>query len=200
MKALLALSLACLAAEAFAQTPGPVYVITEVQRTRAAKMSAADLREERSGADRYARVANLATLKNGAPDEVRFWLTWATFNPSTNGIATVGYIVTDKDWQLCRIDYAGQSTVPSGGQCESYKPRATRKQIRDDLQELAAFADFTIECNIMDGEWVTIDAVSDGRRFVVSAGNPAACAGDPAKQVAKFLNRVRVDSQHPSRR
>lgn len=192
MKAPLIVSLVLLSASAPGQAQDPVYITDVSPQMRAGKMSPGSLRDELASADEYARVTNLAALHDGAADEVRFWLTWATFDPSTNGIATVGYVVTGEDWKVCRIDYAGKSAAPASGLCKPYLPRATPERIRADLRRLAGFADFSIDCEIQDGEWVTIDAVSSGKRFIVSATNPASCDGDAAKLVARVLNRVRI--------
>jgi hypothetical protein len=195
MKAPLIVSLVLLSAGALAHAQDPVYITDVSPQMRAGKMSPGALRDELDSANEYARLSNLAALNDGAADELRLWLTWATFDPSTNGIATVGYVVTDEDWKVCRIDYAGKSTAPKSGLCEPYSPRATRERIRTDLRRLSAFADFSIDCEIQDGEWVTIDAVSSGKRFVVSAVNPASCDGDAARLVARLLNRVRVPAR-----
>ena len=180
MKALVAASLALLAAPAWAQT------------LTVEKMSAALLRYERDSADEYARVSKLATLSESSRDEVRIWPTWATFDPSTNGIATVGYIVTDREWQLCRIAYKGQSTAAESGVCKRQAARASPEQIRAHLRRLTELADSSIECGISDGEWLTIDAVSNGKRFTVAAGNPGACPGNAARVVSRFLSSVRT--------
>lgn len=202
MKAPLIVGLVLLSASVPGQAQEPVYITDVSPKMSAGKMSPGLLRDELASADEYARVSKLATLNDGVPDELRFWLTWATFDPSTNGIATVGYVVTGDEWQVCRIDYAGKSTAPESGQCKPYPARATQERIRADLQRLATFADFSIDCEIHDGEWVTIDAVSSGKRFVVSAGNPAACDGDAAKLVASVLNRIResASARLPARR
>lgn len=192
MKAPLIVGLVLLSASAPGQAQDPVYITDVSPKLRADKMSPGLLRDELASANEYARVAKLAPLNDGAPDEVRFWLTWATFDPSTNGIATVGYVVTDEAWKVCRIDYAGKSITPSGGLCKRYPPRATRERIGADLRQLSAFADFSIDCGMHDGEWVTIDAVSRGKRFVVAAGNPVSCDGAAAKLVARALSRVRI--------
>ena len=190
MKAVLILSL--IAITALAQASDPVYITDLRPRTQAGKMSRDELRSTRDDADQYAKVSGLVPLQEGLRDEVRFWLTWATFDPSTNGIATVGYVIAGDDWQVCRIGYSGKSTVPDSGQCRRYGPRATRERMAGDLRRLAALADFSIECGIQDGEWVTIDAVAQGKRFSLSAGNPVSCAGDASQFVGRFLDRVRV--------
>jgi hypothetical protein len=42
-----------------------------------------------------ALASKLAVIKEGDPDELRLWVSWATFDPSTNGIATIGYVHSD---------------------------------------------------------------------------------------------------------
>ncbi len=189
MRSLLPVSLAFLSANTVAEAPNTVY-ITDFGQTRAGRMSAASLHEERDRADKYALASKLAALGDGNPDEVRFWLTWATFDPSTNGIATVGYVVTDRNSRMCRIGYSAKSTMPENARCRRYTPHRGRGRTMADLVRLSAFADFSVDCNIEDGAWVLIDAVSNGKRFVLSASNPEFCDGDVAKLVSESLDEV----------
>ena len=115
MKAPLIVSFVLLSASALAYAQDPVYITDVSPKMRAVKMSPGALRDELDSANEYTRLSNLAALNDGAADEVRLWLTWATFDPSTNGIATVGYVVTDEDWKVCRIDYAGKATAMQRG-------------------------------------------------------------------------------------
>src|SRR5690349_22068838 len=88
MKAVLIVSLALVATAAFAQTPDPVYITDLRPQTQAGKLSPATLQDARDEADLYAKVSGLQPLREGRDDEVRFWLTWATFDPSTNAVAS----------------------------------------------------------------------------------------------------------------
>jgi hypothetical protein len=153
-------------------------------------MSAEALHENRDDADKYAQASHLANLNDSAADEVRFWVTWATFDPRTNGGATLGYVISDKKSLICRISYSPKSTAPKSGLCRRYSPSEPRRQILADLARLSAFADVTIDCNVVDGAWVLIDAVSNGKRFVLEANDPEFCTGDGAKLVSKLLDEV----------
>jgi hypothetical protein len=185
--------LAFLPAFAVAGAPDPVYV-TDSSQMRLGRMSAESLREHRNHADKYALASHLAVLKDGDQDEVRFWVTWATFDPATNGIGTVAYVVTDRRSRTCRISYSRKSTVPKSGLCRQYSPHEKRKRIVEDLVRLSALADVAIDCQLLDGAWVLIDAVSNGKRFVLYANNPQSCGGDGAKLVSELLNEVEEPS------
>jgi len=167
----------------------PVY-ITNFGQTRVARMSAESVNERRDDADRYALASNLAVLKDGGTDELRLWVSWATFDPSTNGIATDGYVLTANNTKICRVAYSGKSTEPKNALCRRYAPQGGRAQIAGDLTRLSALADVTIDCNVEDGDWVLIDAVSNGKRFVLWASNPKTCTGDAAKLVSAVLDKV----------
>lgn len=159
------LPLVCLASSAAnsaAETP-PIYITDlELGKTRAGRMSAQHVQEERDLADQYARATNLAVLKDGDADEMRFWLSMATFDPWSNGIATVGYVVTGESSRMCRIAYSGKSTTPKSGHCTRDAVKRERPTMGD-LARLSAFADYFIGCDVQDGSWVLIDAVSNGK-------------------------------------
>jgi hypothetical protein len=200
MKYLLAASVAFLVGSAAAEAAEPVYIITDLSKTHARKMSAASLQEERASADAYARASGLPVLKEGNVSEVRLWVSVATFDPSTNGIATVGYVLTHQNSTMCRIGYAGKSTVPRNGGCKQYAPQEDRDKTLADLVKLSAFSDSEIDCDVVDGAWVLIDAVSDGKRFALTASNPEVCDGDAAKLVAKLLRAVAAPKGVPLRK
>ena len=90
---------------------------------------------------------------------------------------------------MCRIAYSSKSTKPKSGLCRGYVPQRGQAQIADELR-LLALANVTIDCNVVDGEWVLIDAVSNGKRFVLWASNPETCTGDAAKLVSDVLSEV----------
>jgi hypothetical protein len=164
-------------------------------------MSEHELRNIRDEADRFAQASHLAVLSDGDPDEIRLWLTWATFDPMTNGIATVGYIVTDSRSSECRITYRGESTAPRSGRCTRLASK-WRTRVIGDLVRLSAFADTDIDCDMVDGDWVVIDAVSVGKRFVLWVNNPELCSlllgaeadagpgGSGRKIVAEMLEKM----------
>ena len=186
LKALIPVSLAFLGISEIATATDPVY-ITDFDQTVVARMSAESMRENRDDADKYALASKLAVLKDGDRDELRLWVSWATFDPSTNGIATVGYVLAANNPRVCRVAYSVKSTKPKGGLCGHYAPQHGQAQIADDLARLSALADVTIDCNVVDGNWVLIDAVSNGKRFVSWASNPQTCSGDAAKLVSAVL-------------
>ncbi|HKS57082.1 MAG TPA: hypothetical protein VJS12_17430 [Steroidobacteraceae bacterium] len=189
MKASLILTLALLTAVAAAQTSDPVY-IADLNQTHAGKMTADQARLGRTRADKHARAAKLTSLSDGAADELRLWVTWATFDVRSNGIATTGYVLTRKDAKVCRVDYPRKSMDPEGALCRSYAPLVMRTRALADLPRLSALADFAIDCGTQDGSWLLIDAVSSGKRFVVYANNADSCTGDAAKLVADVSERV----------
>jgi hypothetical protein len=194
LKTLLPVGLAFLVVSGAATATEPVYV-TDFGQARVAKMSAQSMHENRDDADHYALASKLAVLKEGDPDELRLWVSWATFDPSTNGIATVGYVFAGNHARMCRIAYPGQSTSPKSGLCRRYAPQVGPAQIASDLARLSALADVSIDCNVVDGDWVLIDAISNGKRFVLSASNPHTCTGDAAKLVSEVLSEVAEPSR-----
>ena len=187
------LGLATLAGITVSGAQDPVYVDDFSQMS---KMSAGSLHESRDLADRYAVASHLAILKDGDTDEVRSWVSWATFDPSTNGVGTVGYVVTNKRQTMCRIAYLAKSAIPRAGFCKRYSPHESPERIVANLTRLSAFADVAISCGVLDGAWVTIDAVSQGKRFVLYANNPQSCRGDGAILVSELLHDVAEPSSY----
>jgi hypothetical protein len=77
---------------------------------------------------------------------------------------------------------------------------ATVKENRDEADQYAlashlAVPDVTTDCGVVDGDWVLIDAVSKGKRFVLSASNPESCSADAAKLVSELLHEVTEPSR-----
>ena len=151
------------------------------------------MQERLADADRYALTSRLAVLRNGARDEVRFWVTAATFMPP-NGIETVGYVVTENSSRVCHVGYSGKSTVPKNGRCRAYSPHESRKRIVADLSRLSEFTSVSVDCGVLDGAWVLIDGVSNGKRFAIWANNPQSCGGDEAHLVSELLREVAEQS------
>ncbi len=164
--------------------------ITNFGQTSAVRMSGAPLQRYRNDADKYALASHIKVLRPQDPDEVRLWVSWATFDPSTNGIGTVGYIVTAKRSERCLISYPGRSTEPKKGVCRRYAPRESAERIMANITHLSSFANFAITCRVLDGDWVLIDAVSKGKRFVLWADNPQSCRGGGARLVSRLLDAV----------
>ena len=155
-------------------------------------MPSAQLHQYRSDADKYALASHIKLLKDRGPDEVRLWVGCATFDPSANGIGTIGYIVTAKRSAKRRISYPGRSTVPKKGVCRRYASRENPGRIVAKLAHLSSFSNFAIGCGVLDGDWVLIDAVSNGKRFVLWADNPESCHGDGARLVSRQSGRTHV--------
>lgn len=164
--------------------------ITRFGQTRSAVMSDVQLQEYRNDADKFALASHIKVLRDRDPDEVRLWVSWATFDPSTNGIGTTGYIVTARQSARCQISYVGRSTVPTQGVCRRYPSREKRGRIMANLTHLSSFSNFAVGCGVLDGDWVLIGAVSNGKRFVLWADNPQSCRGDAARLVSRLLDSV----------
>jgi hypothetical protein len=62
------------------------YVQPLPEQTRSAEQNA----EARRRLDEYSQASKLAALKEGDPDQIRIWITWANFRADTIGYETVG--------------------------------------------------------------------------------------------------------------
>lgn len=164
--------------------------ITDFGKTRITTLSGRTLQESREEADKYARVSHIKVLKDGDADEVRLWYSWATFDLSTNGIGTIGYLVTAGHARKCRVSYPRTSVVPRSGRCSSYAPQQNPKDIAASLIHLVPFANSSMSCGVEDGGWVLIDLVVNGKRSVLYASNPGSCPGDGPKLVSRLMNAV----------
>ena len=167
----------------------PVY-ITDFAQTHGATIDAGVGSNVRVGVEAYALVSKLAFLADGDPDEVRFWVTAATFDPRTNGIATVGYVVSGSGGWVCRIVYRGKETAPSKGECRAHWSLKRRRGVLSDIAALARMSGHSYSCRVMDGYWVSIEGVSEGRRFMVQADNPSSCNDKDSQFIAAALEKV----------
>jgi hypothetical protein len=149
-----------------------------------------ELTDDSNEVNRYAQVSKLARLKDGDPDQIRLWVTWATFDPSTNGIGTTGYAITGTGAVKCLIGYLGKSLEADRGTCRRYSPPTSRTAILSTLERFAAYANMSIDCGTMDGAWTLLDVVSKGKHFIISANNPGTCTGDAASRVSELLRAV----------
>ncbi len=181
---------ACLTFWDAGEASEPIYVLNPSQlfsRT----YSAADLAAKRKDLDDYAIRSKLPVLKEGGSDEIRFWVTWANFEVGTIGYDTEGYVISDRGVSVCRITYPPEQRTPFVGSCKHITKSLDVKSILGNLRDLAKFSGQSLNCGVIDGEWVEIDGVSAGQRFTIDAGNPDECHDDGSKLVANVLARVR---------
>jgi hypothetical protein len=177
-------------ASAGAAGEDPVYVTVDISLHQG-RMPPAELEYVRGEADRFASVSHLPLLKSGGSDELRLWYSWATFNPRGGGVGTVGYVFSGRSPRVCRIVYRGESVVPARASCTRLPITVQRRErIFEYLQRLSAFGDCSVNCEVADGDWVSVDAVANGTRFVLFASNPDDCQGDFAKLVSGLVEEA----------
>jgi hypothetical protein len=168
-----------------------VYVDDLFGRDHVRRYSAAELTEERARLDEYATKSKLTVLKEGGPDEIRFWISWANFSPGTIGYDTEGYVISNRGFSVCLLAYPPNKHSPVVGTCERGAKSTDVKAILSNLNELSKLSGMSLSCGITDGEWVSIDGVFAGQRFTLFSGNPDSCPGEGSKLVAKVLANVR---------
>lgn len=190
MRIRLVLLLSFIALLASVMSAGEVPVTVDIEH-REGPMSPGGLAYHREEIDALASVSHLPILKDGDPDELRVWYSWATFDPATGGVATTGYVFSGRGLRVCRIGYQGKATVPARAWCARRPVTVQRgKRIAEYLQRLSAFPDYFVDCGGSDGAWVAVDAVADGTRFLQWAGNPNRCKGDFSMLVSELIKEV----------
>ncbi|HMN45856.1 MAG TPA: hypothetical protein PKE27_14860 [Povalibacter sp.] len=167
-----------------------VYVEDISGRDSVSTYSAAELAEKRAQVDAYATKSMLAVFREGGPDEIRFWISWANFDPGTIGYETKGYVISNQGLWVCRIAYRQNEHSPVGGSCKASSSKNT-KTILAELGSLSKLSGKSLSCGVMDGEWMSVDGVFAGQRFTFSSSNPDMCPGKGSKLVAKVLRDVR---------
>ena len=91
----------------------------QLPETRNAEQNA----EARRKLNAYAHASKLVFLKEGDPDQVRIWITWANFRADTIGYETKGYVFSERSTRICRIKYAHFKPTPFTGSCALEKHR-----------------------------------------------------------------------------
>jgi hypothetical protein len=142
--------------------------------------------EFQSRLDTLARSARLHTLRDGADDEIRIWMNVATFDPSTEGVETQGYVVSKRGGFVCKTS---GPVVPKGHteqerSCDQ-DARMNASAARAVLHELAKLSGQRIDCHIEEGYWLEIDGSWNQQRFSFYANNPDSCSAAAAKLVTK---------------
>jgi hypothetical protein len=168
-----------------------VYVEDLFGRDYVRAHSAVELSEKRVQLDEYATKSKLAVLREGGSDEIRFWISWANFDPDTIGYDTEGYVVSNQGFWICRVAYARKEHSPTGGTCKLSAKSTDVKAIFSNLEKLSKLSGRSLDCGVMDGEWMSVDGVFAGQRFTFSSSNPDTCPGEGSKLVAKVLANVR---------
>ena len=153
--------------------------------------TAVELTEFRAQLDTYAAKSRLVALKAGGPDEIRFWVSWANFDPDTIGYDTEGYVTSNQGSWICRITYLRREHTPTSGSCKPSTRSADRKALLSNLGELSKLSGKSLDCGVVDGEWMSVDGLYAGQRFTFSSSNPDACQGEASKLVARLLKDVR---------
>jgi hypothetical protein len=138
----------------------------------------------------YALASKLAVLKEGDPDQVRIWVTWANFRVHTIGYETKGYVFSDKGAWICRINYLRSKPTPFSGSCTPEKHRKIQVPSTIEIETLAKLSGRELDCGVLDGAWLEIDGVYNGHPFALGASNPDECTDDGSKLVAQIMAHV----------
>jgi hypothetical protein len=173
-----------------AQAGDPVHV-TDLSHPDSQLPNSAELAARYKEVDEYAIQSKLPILKDGDPDEIRFWVTWANFDVRTIGYDTEGYVISSRMYSVCRITYPPKTRSPFVGTC---KPKAMSSAINGIWQDVAGLAKLSgqsLNCGGIDGAWIEIDGVFAGQRFIVAADNPHSCEDEGSKLVSRILDSVR---------
>jgi hypothetical protein len=156
------------------------------ETTRNAEQNA----EARRKLNEYARASKLVVLKEGDPDQVRIWITWANFRVDSIGYETKGYVFSEKSTQICRIKYPRFKPTPFTGSCVPEKHRTIKAPSATEIEALANLSGRELNCGVMDGAWLEIDGVYDGHPFALGSSNPDQCTDDGSKVVAQIMAHV----------
>ena len=170
---------------------GEPVLVTDLSHRNSRLFGSEELATNKRELDEYATQSKLPVLRDGAPDEIRFWVSWANFDIRTIGYDTVGYVISDHDDFVCRIKYPHKQRAPFVGSCRRNTKSTAFDAIRADVRDLAKFSGQSLDCGFLDGEWIGIDGVIAGQRFIIAASNPGSCEDDGSKLVAKLLAVVR---------
>jgi hypothetical protein len=168
----------------------PLYV-TNLSHQDSRLFSSEELAANYKKLDEYAVQSKLPVLKEGDPDEIRFWVTWANFDVRTIGYNTEGYVISNRGYSVCHIKYPHKQRTPFVGSCKRKTKSAAMNGIWGDVRELAKLSGQSLDCGVLDGEWIEIDGVFAGQRFIIAAGNPDSCEDDGSKLVSKVLGSIR---------
>ena len=168
----------------------PVYV-TDFSKEIGPALDAKGLFELQHSLDEYARSSKLPVLRADSPKEVRLWVSWANFDPRTIGYDTVGYVVSDKGARVCEIKYPRSKRSPFSSRCRAAKRDVTAATWQVLVGKLVPYSGRELECGVVDGYWVEIDAASGTRRVSLYASNPDVCQDDGSKVVSELLAAIR---------
>ena len=168
-----------------------VIYIRDWSRERANNlMGSKEIVETRNSLDQYAKASELNNLRDGDKDELRFWITSVNFDVNTIGYDTVGYIFSKSSVRICRIKYPRRTRIPFKGSCKTDEPTNESASVLSRIKELEKYEYRSLGCEVMDGAWMQIDGVSEGRRFVLRANNPDSCTDEGSKIVADVLSAI----------
>lgn len=162
------------------------YVQQLPEKTRNAEQNA----EARRKLNEYAHASKLVVLKEGDPDQVRIWITWANFRADTIGYETKGYVFSDRSAWICRIKYPRSKPTPFTGSCAPEKHRKVQVPSATEIEALANLSGRELDCGVMDGAWLEIDGVYNGHPFALGSSNPDQCTDDGSKVVAQVMAHV----------
>ena len=164
----------------------PLYVQPLLAQTRDADQRA----EARRKLNEYAEASRLPLLKEGDPDEIRIWVTWANFRADTIGYETEGYVFEANNARTCRIKYPHSKSTPIKGSCARLRKATVYPPSAFELEALANLSGRELDCGVSDGAWLEIDGAYKGHQFSLGSSNPDQCLDDGSKVVAKIMAHV----------
>ena len=142
--------------------------------------------------DVLATSARLGAIRDGDKEEIRVWMSVATFDPSTEGVATVGLVAANDSVLVCKVR---GHVAPKGhaGQRRYCKIAAhgNYQEVQAMIGDLAKLRAQDISCGVLDGYWLDVDGVYAGRRFSFSASNPDSCSDESSKLVVRLLSHLK---------
>jgi hypothetical protein len=162
------------------------YVPQLPEKTHDPEMNA----EARRKLSEYAHASKLVVLKEGDPDQVRIWITWANFLADTIGYETKGYVFSDRSAWVCHIKYPRSEPAPFTGSCAPEKHRKVQVPSATEIEALAKLSGSKLDCGVMDGAWLEIEGVYNGHPFALESSNPDQCTDYGSRVIAQVMAHV----------
>ena len=171
----------------------PVYVqLLDKNATVVHTLTDSEYVELQKSLDVFSSSAGLGAIHDGDKEEIRVWMSVATFDPTTEGVETVGLVAANNSVLVCRV----RGPVASKGHAGQRRyckvnSKGNYEEVHAMIGDLANLRARDISCGVLDGYWVDIDGVYDGRRFSFSASNPDYCSDNSSKLVVRLLSYLK---------